>query len=89
MDTLDIATLVVLTGIILTVLGIVVILLRRKQRGRTISETDYRSVCNVGIIFLCAGIAISIATWMLNPLMVLGLIFFAIGYANKDQWKSM
>ena len=87
MDPLDTATLVVITGTILTVLGIVFILLRRKQRDRTATETDYRSLCNVGIIFLCAGIAISIASRMINPLLVLGLIFFAIGYTNKDQWK--
>jgi hypothetical protein len=86
-DTLDSATVVVITGTILTVLGIVVILLRRKQRDRPDTETNYRSLCNVGIIFLCAGIAISIASRMINPLLVLGLIFFAIGYANKDQWK--
>ncbi|MCW4041417.1 MAG: hypothetical protein NWE83_11795 [Candidatus Bathyarchaeota archaeon] len=87
MDTLDSATVVVITGTILTVLGIVVILLRRNQRDRPDTETNYRSLCNVGIIFLCAGIAISIASRMINPLLVLGLIFFAIGYANKDQWK--
>lgn len=81
------ATLVVFTGIIIIVISMVVILLRRTHREQTITETDYRSLCNVGIIFLCAGIAISIATRLLNPLMVLGLIFFAIGYANKDQWK--
>lgn len=87
MDTLDTATVVVMIGTILTILGIVLILFLRKQRDRTITKTDYRSLCNVGIIFLCAGIAISIATRMLNPLMVLGVIFFAIGYTNKDQWK--
>jgi hypothetical protein len=32
----------------------VVILLRRTHREQTITETDYRSLCNVGIIFLCA-----------------------------------
>ena len=87
MDTLDTATLVVITGTILTLLGIVFILFRRRQRNRPVTETDYRSICNVGIIFLCAGIAISIASRMINPLLVLGLIFFAIGYTNKDQWK--
>jgi hypothetical protein len=86
-DTLDTATLVVITGTILTILGVILILLRRKYRDRSVTETDYRSLCNVGIIFLCAGIAISIASRMINPLLVLGLIFFGIGYANKDQWK--
>ena len=87
MDTLDTATLVVITGTILTVFGVIFILLRRKQRDRIVTETNYRSLFNVGIIFLFAGLAISIASRMINPLLVLGLIFFAIGYANKDQWK--
>ena len=86
-DTLDTATLVVITGTILTILGIVLIILRRRQRDRPVTETDYRSLFNVGIIFFCAGLAISIASRMINPLLVLGLIFFAIGIANKDQWK--
>jgi hypothetical protein len=86
-DTLDTATLVVLTGTILTVLGIALLFFRHKQRNRPVTETNYRSLFNVGIIFLCAGLAISIASRMMNPLLVLGLIFFAIGYANRDQWK--
>jgi hypothetical protein len=88
-DTLDTATLVVITGTILTVLGVVVILLRRKQRDRTVTETNYRSLFNVGIIFTFAGLAISIASRMINPLLVLGLIFLALGYTNKDQWNPV
>jgi hypothetical protein len=86
-DTLDTATLLVITGIIITVIGVIFILLRRKQRDRTVTETNYRSLFNVGIIFTGAGLAIGIASRMINPLLVLGLIFFTIGYANKDQWK--
>ncbi len=86
---MDTATLVVITGTILTILGLVFILIRRKQRDRTVTETNYRSLFNAGIIFFCAGIAISISTRMLNPLLVLGLIFLALGFTNKDQWKPM
>ena len=89
MDTLDTATLVVITGTIITVLGVIFILLRRKQQDRTVTDTNYRSLFNVGIIFFFAGLAISITSRMINPLLVLGLIFLALGYTNKDQWKPV
>jgi hypothetical protein len=41
----------------------------------------------MGIIFLGAGIAISVATKIINPLFMLGLVYFAMGLANKDKWK--
>ncbi|UCH02633.1 MAG: hypothetical protein JSV20_02275 [Candidatus Bathyarchaeota archaeon] len=85
---MDTASLVIITGTLITVLGIIVILLRRKQRDRSITETNYRSLFNVGIIYLAAGLAISIASKMMNPLLILGFIFFIIGIANKDQWKT-
>lgn len=87
METLDTTTLVVITGSIITGLGVLAILLRRNPRDRTVTDTNYRSLFTVGIIFSFAGLAISIASQMINPLLILGLIYFAIGIANKDQWK--
>jgi hypothetical protein len=42
----------------------------------------------MGIIFLGAGLAISIATKIINPLFMLGLIYLIMGLANKDKWKT-
>jgi hypothetical protein len=42
----------------------------------------------MGIIFFPAGLAISVATKIMNPLLILGLVYFIMGLANKDKWKT-
>lgn len=75
-------------GILITVVGLGILLFIRRQRPRSKQETDYRALFNMGIIFLGAGLAISIATRIMNPLLILGLVYFAMGLANKDKWKT-
>jgi hypothetical protein len=42
----------------------------------------------MGLIFFPAGLAMSIATRLMNPLLILGLVYFAMGLANKDKWNT-
>jgi hypothetical protein len=51
-------------------------------------ETDYRALFNMGLIFFSVGLAISVATKIINPLFILGLIYFSMGLANKDKWNT-
>jgi hypothetical protein len=75
-------------GTLITIIGLAILLLLRRRRPRSTKETDYRALFTMGIIFLGAGLAISVSTNIMNPLFILGLIYFIMGLANKDQWKT-
>lgn len=47
------------------------------------SNTNYRTLFNLGIIFTGAGIAIG-----MMPMMFLGLIFMLTGLLNKNKWPA-
>ena len=79
---------ILLLGTLLTVVGLVIVFLIRRRRLRSKKETDYRALFNMGIIFFPAGLAISVATKIMNPLFILGLVYFIMGLANKDNWKT-
>jgi hypothetical protein len=74
-------------GTLITIVGLALLYLLRRRRPRSKKETDYRALFNMGIIFFSAGLAISIATRIMNPLLILGLVYFVLGLANKDRWK--
>ena len=79
--------LLLIVGTLIAIVGLLIVLMIRRRRPRSKKETDYRVLFYVGIIFFSAGLTISSATRIMNPLLILGLVFFAIGLANKDQWK--
>jgi heme A synthase len=77
-----------LLGTLITVVGLGIVFLIRRRRPRMTKETDYRALFNMGLIFFSVGLAISVATKIINPLFILGLIYFSMGLANKDKWKT-
>jgi len=79
---------VLILGTLITVVGLVIVFIMRRRRPRFNKETDYRALVNMGIVFFSTGLAISVATKIINPLLILGLIYFAMGLANKDKWKT-
>jgi formate hydrogenlyase subunit 3/multisubunit Na+/H+ antiporter MnhD subunit len=79
---------ILVLGTLITVVGLVIVLLIRRRRPRIKKEVDYRALFNMGIIFLGAGLAMSAATHIINPLFMLGLVYFIMGLANKDKWKT-
>jgi H+/Cl- antiporter ClcA len=78
---------IIIIGVIFTILGIFLIS-KRRSRQRVRKETNYRNLFNVGIIYLGAGIAISVASNIINPLFILGLTVSIIDITNKDRWKT-
>jgi hypothetical protein len=78
---------ILILGTLITVVGLVIVFLIRRGKPRSKKETDYRALFNMGIIFFPAGLAISVATKIMNPLLILGLVYFIMGLANKDKWK--
>lgn len=78
---------ILILGTLITIVGLVIVFFIRRRRPRSKTETDYRALFNMGIIFFPAGLTISVATKIINPLLILGLVYFIIGLANKDKWK--
>ena len=79
---------ILVLGTLITIVGLVIVFLVRRRRPRFKKKTDDLALFNMGIIFLGAGIARSVATRIINPLFMLGLIYFIMGLANKDKWKT-
>lgn len=79
---------ILVLGTLITIVGLVIVFLIRRRRPRFKKETDYRALFNMGIIFLVVGLAMSVTTNIINPLLMLGLIYFIMGLANKDKWKT-
>jgi hypothetical protein len=80
----------VLAGITL-IIGLIVAFVIKKNGWKDKNKgPDYRVIYSVGFVFMPAGIALMISTG--NPgllgITALGIIYIAIGLANKDKWKK-
>jgi len=78
-----IAALVVI-GLILTL-----VVFKKKKEGK-VGEPNYRIFFNVGMVWIPVGVVFMIAV---NPaigiaFMALGIMYLAIGLANKDKWEK-
>jgi hypothetical protein len=78
---------ILIIGTLVILVGLGFLLFIRRLRQDAPLETSYRTLFNMGLIFIGAGLAISASMQVLNPLFILGLIYFGIGLVNKDKWK--
>ena len=52
-------------------------------------ETNYKALFSVGFIFVCSGIAISIAAGQAGiGLLGIGIVFMVTVLANRDKWNE-
>jgi len=83
---------------ILIVVGILVLVAfvawRRRKEG-TLAEPNYRAFFVMGIVFIPVGIAFMFIFLLSDipfvigmPLLAMGLVYLAIGLANRDKWKT-
>jgi hypothetical protein len=82
--------LTILLGLIAVIVGVFVLfVMQKKKKKGTYKEPDYRAFFILGICFLPMGI---IFTSSINPGFIgfigLGIVYMAIGLANKDKWKK-
>jgi len=83
--------LTIILGAIAVIVGVFVLfmMMQKKKKDGTYKEPDYRAFFIMGICFLPMGI---IFTSSVNPGFVgfigLGIIYMAIGLANRDKWKK-
>ena len=78
---------ILIIGTLIVLVGLGFLLFIRRLRQDANPETNYRTLFNMGLIFIGAGLAISASMQVLNPLFILGLIYFSIGLAHKNKWK--
>lgn len=72
-------------GLIVILIGTIVMYKVKKER----IEPDYRTLFILGIIFMGTGSAmISTLGTSSMGMFALGLIYMAVGIANKDKWKK-
>jgi phosphotransferase system glucose/maltose/N-acetylglucosamine-specific IIC component len=72
-------------GLIVTLIAIALMFKMRKQK----IEPDYRAIFILGVIFAGSGSAmISTSGISSMGMFGLGLIYMAIGIANRDKWKE-
>ena len=75
--------------IILLVLIATIFIVQKKKKEGINKEIDYRAFFIMGIYFLPLGI---IFTATINPGFIgfigMGIIYMAIGLANRDKWKT-
>jgi Ca2+/Na+ antiporter len=67
----------------------------KKKKAGKLAEPNYRSFLVMGIILVPASIASMAVYFVLQipfviamPLLVLGLVYLAIGLANRDKWPQ-
>jgi len=83
--------LTIILGAIAVIVGVFVLfmMMQKKKKDGTYKEPDYRAFFIMGICFLPMGIII---TSSVNPGFVgfigIGIIYMAIGLANRDKWKK-
>jgi hypothetical protein len=88
MNSFPIIILPIIIGLILIGILIAIILWKWKSEGIN-REPDYRDYFSMGICFLPVGIVLTAA---FGPGFIafvgFGIIYMAIGLANKDKWKD-
>ncbi len=71
------------------------LMLRQKYRDGTLGETSYRSIFVAGLVLTPLGIVALVVYFLLQipfyiglPLLVVGLIYLALGLAHRDSWRK-
>jgi len=80
---------------ILVVVGIVVgVMVGKRRKAMKPAETNYRIVFVLGAILFLVGIAFIIVLFSIDippvigiPPFIIGIVYLATGWANRDKWK--
>jgi len=78
----------VLLGLTLVATVVLVFVKWKKRKTGEIKEINYQAFFSVGVVFLGAGIALSVVNRGLFGIAALGIIYMIIGLANRDTWKK-
>lgn len=78
----------ILLGLALVASLILVFVKFRKRKAGEVKEINYQAFVSIGVVFLGAGIVMSIVNPGLFGIAALGVIYMVIGLANRDKWKK-
>jgi hypothetical protein len=79
----------IIIGLIVVGVLVAILLWKLRHEEKPKEEPDYRAFFIMGICFLPLGIIFSVSvSFGFLGIAVLGLIYMAIGLANKDKWKK-
>jgi uncharacterized membrane protein len=78
----------VLLGLALVATVVLVFVKWNKRKTGEVKEINYQAFFSVGVVFLGAGIAMSVANPGLFGIAALGIVYMIIGLANRDKWKK-
>ena len=78
----------VLLGLALLATVVLVFIEWRKRKTGEVTEINYQAFFSVGVVFVGAGIAMSVVNPGLFGIAALGIIYMIIGLANRDKWKK-
>jgi len=57
------------------------------KRNKNNQVSDYRAIFLMGLIWTVSGLPIAL-TSQSHALLLMGLVFLGLGYANKNQWPE-
>ena len=80
-------SLVLLALTVIATLVLVFVKWKKRKTGE-VKEINYQAFFSVGVVFLGAGIAMSVVNPGLFGIAALGIIYMIIGLANRDKWKE-
>ncbi|MFC2008995.1 hypothetical protein ACFLUT_02975 [Chloroflexota bacterium] len=81
---------------IVVILGIVTVfvVLKRRKEG-TLEETNYRvffvtgaAMTPIGLVFVVVSYFRDYSFFTSLPILTIGIVYLAIGLANRDKWKK-
>ena len=86
MDFLLISLVLVCLALVASV--ILVFVRFRKREAGEVKEVNYQAFISVGVVFLGAGVVMSIVNPGLIGIAALGVVYIVIGLVNRDKWKK-
>ena len=78
----------VLLGLAIVATVVLVVVKWKKRKTDEVKEINYQAFFSIGVVFLGAGVTLSIVNPGLFGIAALGIIYMIIGLANRDKWKK-
>jgi hypothetical protein len=84
----------IVAGLLVVGILLALVLWKRRKEGK-VEEPDYRAFFVMGLTWFPAGVVLMIVYFVSDipfvigmPLFAMGLVYLAIGLANRDKWKK-
>ena len=79
--------LIIIVASLIVILGIVMVVISYKNKGKTKKGPDYYTFLIMGLIWLPIGI-IQMITGGSSIFLIIGIVFVGVGLSHKKDWKK-